>query len=986
MIKKTGGSSQDNRILKPGADLHAQSHKRVRLPSDSFSHSQVKSTPGMKSRHDLRKMFAPGVKATEQDKTAAPDVKLDEPGIFDTPFRNVEQSGTLADQGFIATPVKSQPRFPTTISAIDGDIATGGFIETGEKKSFGTWMKEKIVQLCEKMTAGTARVLNYAIGEAPTLIKAKELTKQVLALDGKMSKISDSQLQAKTTEFKQRLKKGENLDDILPEAFAAMKEADFRVTGMKPYPEQVLGGVCAHQGRVVEMKTGEGKTLMETLPAYLNALSGNGVHIVTVNDYLAGRDKEDMSKAFDFMGLTTGLIKHGMNPNEQREANEADITYGTNSNFGFQYLRDNMVHDPSEKMGKDLSKVFALVDEVDSILIDEARTPLIISRKSEGEQPPYRLMAEVAHNLKPGEDYEVDQKEHKAFLTEKGLDKAESMLGMGELYSEKNQHLVPTLNNALKAGTLFEKDKHYIVDNGEVKIVDEFTGRVMDGRRYSRGIHQAIEAKEGVEIKGENEVLASISFQNYFKHYGKLAGMTGTGKTGENELDQVYGMGVDVIPTHKPIVRKDLSDAVFPTKKAKLQAVVRDIARKQAKGQPVLVGTRSVEQSEELSKMLVESGVSHAVLNAKYHKSESDIIAQAGRKGAVTIATNMAGRGTDIKLGGDPKKLAGQYVEENGGSRDDALKHFKEVCKAEKQQVLKSGGLAVIGTERHRSRRVDEQLRGRAGRQGDPGESRLYVSLEDELVQWFAGDRAKSLASSLGLKSNESIHNSLVNKAINIAQSKAEEQDLESRKNLLKYDEVMNLQRESIYSARNAIMDEKNLKPYVGDMIKDAIENIVDRVRFGETGKNKEKTMEEIAKKVSFITSCDLTPTIMKAWKQGKLKKVSQKKKFLVDLALKAYDQKEKEIGPQIRDIEKHILLNIVDGNWVGQLTEFTDLREGIGLRGYAQIDPAMAFQKDAYELYQEMQTQVSMEMTRAILSVRYRPTAKVPHPDMANE
>lgn len=980
MIKKTGGSSQDNRILKPGTDLHAKSYSRVRLPSESFSHSQEKNTSGIKSRQDLRKMVALTMQTTEQDGNETAVTQPEKQDIFDTPFRNVEKSVSPTDQSFVATPVKAKLSFPTTISTIDGDVIGDSSIQTGRTIRFETWLKEKIVSLGNKMATGTIKTLNFIIGEASTFKKAKVLTNQVLALDEKMSKLSDGELQAKTTEFKQRLKNGETLDDILPSAFAVMREADFRVMGMKPYPEQVLGGVCAHQGRVVEMKTGEGKTLMETLPSYLNALSGNGVHIVTVNDYLAGRDKEEMCKAFEFMGLTTGLIKHGMKPDEQREANRADVIYGTNSNFGFQYLRDNMVHDPSEKIGKDLSKVFALVDEVDSILIDEARTPLIISRKSEDDQPPYRLMAEVVHNLKPGEDYEVDRKEHNAYLTEKGLERAESMLGTGELYSGKNQHLIPILNNALKAGTLFEKDKNYIVDNGEVKIVDEFTGRVMDGRRYSQGIHQAIEAKEGVEIKGENEVLASISFQSYFKHYGKLAGMTGTGKTGESEFSQVYGMGVDVIPTHKPIIRKDLPDAVFPTEKAKLQAVVRDIARKHAKGQPVLVGTRSVEQSEELSKMLVESGVSHAVLNAKYHKAESDIIAQAGRKGSVTIATNMAGRGTDIKLGGDPKKLAGQYVEEKGGSFDDALKHFKGVCKAEKLQVLKSGGLAVIGTERSRSRRVDNQLRGRAGRQGDPGESRFYVSLEDELVQWFAGDRAKSLAS--GLKSNEPIHNSLVNKAINMAQSKAEDQDLESRKNLLKYDEVMNLQRESVYSDRDAIMEEKNLKPYVEDMMKSTIEGMVDRVIYGKTGKNKEKTMEEIARKVSFITSRDLTPTIMKAWKQGKLKKTSQKKKFLVELALKAYDQKEKEIGSQIRDIEKHILLNIVDGNWISQLTELTDLREGISLRGYAQIDPKIAFRKDAYELYQEMQAQVSAEMTRAIFSVRCRPTAKMPHPD----
>jgi len=985
MIKKTGGSSHDNRILKPGADLQARSYNRLRLPSDSFSHTKEKGTPGIKSQSDLRKMIARSKQSTIQDKIT-PDAWQKKLDIFDTPYRNVEQPGTLTDQGVIATPVQSQPRFPTTISTIDSEPVTGISTPTKGKKSFGIWMKEKVFKLSEKMTSGTVKALSYLVGESPTFVKANELTNKVLSLEGEMSKLSDRQLQAKTTEFKQRLKKGESLDDILPEAYAAMREADFRVTGMKPYPEQVLGGVCAHQGRIVEMKTGEGKTLMETLPAYLNALSGNGVHIVTVNDYLAERDQEEMGKVFDFMGLSTGLIKHGMNPEEQREANRADITYGTNSEFGFQYLRDNMVHAPSEKMGRDLSKVFALVDEVDSILIDEARTPLIISKKSEGNQPPYRLMAEVVHNLKPGEDYEADQKEHKAYLTEEGLDKAERMLGMGELYSGDNQSLIPVLNNALKAETLFEKDKHYIVDNGEVKIVDEFTGRVMEGRRFSHGIHQAIEAKEGVEIKGENEVLASISFQNYFKHYGRLAGMTGTGKTSENEFSQVYGMGVDVIPTHKPVIRKDLPDVVFPTEKVKLQAVVRDIARKHAKGQPVLVGTRSVEQSEELSRMLVEAGVSHAVLNAKFHKAESDIIAQAGRKGAVTIATNMAGRGTDIKLGGDPKKLALQYVRERGGPFDDALKHFKEVCKAEKQQVLKSGGLAVIGTERHRSRRVDDQLRGRSGRQGDPGESRFYVSLEDELVQWFSGGRAKNLASNLGIKPGEQIRNSLVNKAINLAQSKAEDQDLDSRKNLLNYDEVMNLQREAVYSDRDAIMEEKNLKPYIEGMIQSSIEDIVDRVISGDTGKNKEKTMKEIADKASFITSRNLTPTVMKAWKQGKLKKVRQQKKFLVNLALKAYYEKEKEIGPQIRDIEKHILLNIVDGNWVGQLTELTDLRNGIGLRGYAQKDPKLEFQRDAYQLYQGMQAQVSAEMTRAILSVRYRPTVKMPHPETAKE
>ncbi len=979
MIKKTDGLYQP--VISLGVTGAGQSKVSVPSVKDGYSPSSGISNDSVNIAN-LRNYSAHTGTATHNitsNKTVKEDLtpaagnagsseSTTEQNIFDSPFRTVDEK--------TAENKKAEMRssFPTSISTIDGLIPNNDLLseKPGVIGKTAGFVKDAFLTTGDVMKNAALKTLSYIIGEDPSFTEAKKLTDEVLALDTKMAKLSDSQLKAQTTEFKQRLQAGESLDDILPEAFAAMREADFRVTGMKPYPEQVLGGVCTHQGRVVEMKTGEGKTLMETMPVYLNALSGNGVHVITANEYLAGRDKEEMGKIFDYMGLSVSQINNDISRAEAKEANKADIIYGTASDFGFQYLRDNLVNSTEDKVGRDLSKTFALVDEVDSILIDEARTPLIISQGRNEEKPPYDVFAAVVKHLDKDTHYEVDEKKHSAWLTDSGLEQVEKMLGVGELYTDKNDYLLPYVSNALLAETLYHKDKNYIVEKGEVKIVDEFTGRVMEGRRFSQGIHQAIEAKENVETRDESDVLASVSLQNYFRQYGKLGGMTGTGKTSEVEFNQVFGKGVDVIPTHKPIIRKDMPDVVYTTKAAKMKAIVGKIAQLQESGQPVLIGTRSVEDSEELSKMLVDAGVSHTVLNAKYHKEEAEIIAQAGRKGAVTIATNMAGRGVDVKLGGEPKKLASEFVKKNGGSYDAALAKFEEQCGKEKQQVFELGGLFVLGTEKHTSQRVDNQLRGRSGRNGQPGASQFFVSLEDEVIQRFAGDKVKNLVSSMGGNPDTPITNSLISKIVDTAQESAESADRESRKSMLKYDNVVNMQRNVVYRDRDSIMKADSVREDVRNMITHTFEKLVENVEFSAFG-NKDESMQELAKQASHLLGRDISGEMMKAFGEKKLKKRSQRKDFLVKTALETYEEKERQIGPQLRDAEKQILLNLIDGNWVDQQTMLQDLQSGIHLRAFAQQDPELAYNKDAFEMFTEMQDKVSAQMTRAVMSIRLK-------------
>ena len=985
MIKRTDNLYQNFGISGAGKTLPQQPRKKTTSIQDAYSRSSA-PVKDDKETENLRQYATKGGMAVLDESVTSEEQKPETQGketrpaqqqtetkqqeqtpkedIFSTPFRNVEKNAT--------NPIKTT--FPTSISTLDGGIPNNDLL--GKKPSVAGkaagFVKNAFLTAGDTMMTGVSKVVGLMIGEAPSFTEAKKLTDEVLALDDKMSKLTDTQLQAKTTEFKDRIKKGENLDKILPEAFAAMREADFRVTGMKPYEEQVLGGVCAHQGRVVEMKTGEGKTLMETMPVYLNALTGKGVHVITANEYLAGRDKEEMGKVFDFMGVTVSSIDNHTPREEAKEANKADVVYGTASAFGFQYLKDNLVKNPEDKAGRDLSQVFSIVDEVDSILIDEARTPLIISQPHKGEKAPYEVFATVVKHLDKETDFEVDEKKHQAWLTDEGLGKVENMLGVGELYTEKNSYLLPYVNNALTAETLFHKDKNYIVEKGEVKIVDEFTGRVMEGRRFSQGIHQAIEAKEGVDTREESEVLASVSLQNYFRLYGKMAGMTGTGKSSEVEFDQVFDKGVDVIPTHKPIIRKDMPDVIFTNRKAKLKALTGKIEELQEKGQPVLIGTRSVEKSEELSRMLVDAGISHTVLNAKYHEEEAEIIAQAGIKGSVTIATNMAGRGVDVKLGGDPKKLAAEHVKKHGGSFDEALQQFEEKCSKEKQEVLDLGGLFVIGTERHASKRVDDQLRGRSGRNGQPGASQFYVSLDDEIVQRFGGDKIQNLVAGMGGNPDAPVDSSLVSKIVDTAQQSAEGNDMEIRKKMLKYDNTVNLQRNVVYRDRDNIMKADSIRDDVRNMIAHTMENLVDQVELVGYG-SKEENIKEIGKQASHLIGRDITPDLMQAFKDKKLKRRYKRKEFLVKLGLDAYEKKEKYVGPQLREAEKQIMLNLLDGNWVDQQTMLQDLQGGIHLRAFAQQDPELAYSKDAYEMFGEMQDRLSAQMTRAVLSIRMK-------------
>ncbi|MDU4959279.1 MAG: preprotein translocase subunit SecA [Sporomusaceae bacterium] len=762
----------------------------------------------------------------------------------------------------------------------------------------------------------------------------KRMMKYVQLINGfepQLAKMSDTSLAAKTAEFRQRLEAGQTIDDLLPEAFAVVREASRRTLGMRHFDVQLLGGITLHGGNISEMRTGEGKTLVATLPVYLNALSGKGVHVVTVNDYLARRDSEWMGKLYRFLGLSVGLIVHGLDFFERKMAYAADITYGTNNEFGFDYLRDNMVIDPEQMVQRPLN--YAIVDEVDSILVDEARTPLIISGPGEKSTDLYFTLAKVVPKLEAGEDYSVDEKLKTVAPTESGIAKAEKMLGVSNLYESENMEMSHHFNQALRAHALMHRDKDYVVKDGEVIIVDEFTGRLMFGRRYSDGLHQAIEAKENVKVERESQTLASITFQNYFRMYKKLAGMTGTAKTEEEEFRKIYGLDVIVIPTNKPIVRQDLPDVIYKTKRAKYRAAVQEIAERHAAGQPVLVGTTSIAQSEELSDMLKKRGVPHNVLNAKFHEMEAQIVAQAGQRGQVTIATNMAGRGTDIVLG---------------------------------EGVPELGGLHIVGTERHESRRIDNQLRGRAGRQGDPGSTRFYLSLEDDLMRLFGSDNIATVMDKLGMEEDEPIEHSLITRSIESAQKKVEARNFDIRKQVLEYDDVMNQQREVIYSQRREVL--------LGENLREAIMPMIDKLA--------DRAMELYADEKAYPEDWDLAGLVtycedffapageLKVEELAKLSRI-ELREALGEAAQRAYDGRENLFGSDnMRELEKVVMLKVVDAKWMDHLDAMENLRQGIGLRAYGQKNPLIEYKIEAYDMFQQMIETIQEDVVRYLFRV----------------
>ncbi|MFI7638630.1 preprotein translocase subunit SecA [Nonomuraea sp. NPDC049400] len=812
-------------------------------------------------------------------------------------------------------------------------------------------------------------------GEGKTLRKLKRIADQVNSIEDDFTSLSDAELRALTDEFKQRHADGETLDDLLPEAFAAVREAARRVLGQRPYDVQIMGGANLHLGNISEMKTGEGKTLTCTLPAYLNAISGKGVHVITVNDYLAKRDAETMGRIHRFLGLEVGCIIAGQQPDERRKQYEADITYGTNNEFGFDYLRDNMAWSLEECVQRGHN--FAIVDEVDSILIDEARTPLIISGPGEQSGKWYQEFAKIVPRLRrgveaknPGEestgDYIVDEKKRTVGVLEAGVEKVEDWLGIDNLYKPEHTHLVGFLNNALKAKELFKKDKDYIVADGEVLIVDEFTGRILHGRRYNEGMHQAIEAKEGVKIKDENQTLATVTLQNYFRLYKKLAGMTGTAATEANEFHQTYKLGVVPIPTNRPMVRKDQADVVYKTEDAKFNAVVEDIKERYEAGQPVLVGTTSVAKSERLSKALKRRGVPHEVLNAKNHAREASIIAEAGRKGAVTVATNMAGRGTDIMLGGNSEFRADLELRQRGldpvetpeeyeKAYPEALEKARAAVKAEHDEVTALGGLYVLGTERHESRRIDNQLRGRSGRQGDPGESRFYLSLGDDLMRLFNSARVEMIMNRLSIPDDQPIESGIVSKAIASAQHQVEQQNFEIRKDVLKYDEVMDRQRKVIYAERHRVLEGADLHEQVRGFIGEVIEGYVQ----GATteGFAEEWDLDKLWKAFGelYPVSVRIDDLVEEAGSREELSAELITEKVKAD-ALAAYDRREEEFGPEtMRDLERRVILSVLDRKWREHLYEMDYLREGIGMRAYAQKDPKIEYAREGFEMFAAM-------------------------------
>jgi len=787
---------------------------------------------------------------------------------------------------------------------------------------------------------------------------------EINSLEAKMKSLSDEQLKGLTASFRERIQNGEALDSLLAEAFATVREASLRVLGMRHFDAQLVGGIVLHEGKIAEMKTGEGKTLTATLPVYLNALAGKGVHLITVNDYLAKRDAEWMGKLYNFMELSVGVIVHGLDDPQRKAAYASDVTYGTNNEFGFDYLRDNMKFDLEHYVQRDLN--FSIVDEVDSILIDEARTPLIISGPTEDSTDKYYVIDKVIPGLKKDEHYTIDEKARSAILTEEGINRVESVLKIDNLYHPSNISVLHHVNQALKAHTLFKKDVDYVIKDNEVLIVDEFTGRLMPGRRYSDGLHQALEAKEGVKIENENQTLASITFQNYFRMYEKLSGMTGTAETEAVEFDKIYSLEVVVIPTNKPLIRKDYNDVIYKTEKEKFNAVIEEIKKLSEKGQPVLVGTISIEKSELLSTLLERQGVKHHVLNAKNHSREAEIVAQAGRKGAVTISTNMAGRGTDILLGGNPEFLAAAVVADR--ESEEYLRILKEMqtqCAKEKEEVLAAGGLHILGTERHESRRIDNQLRGRSGRQGDPGSSSFFMSLDDDLLRIFGSERIASIMGKLGMQEGEPIEHGLISKAIENAQKKVEGHNFDIRKHLLEYDDVMNQQRSVIYGRRKEILKADNLKSSIMEIIDETVEGIAGNY-IGEKTSPSEwdiKALED-----SFMEQFRIMPEIGDASSYN----ASELKELLLKEVKEAYSRKEQEITePIMRYLEKALMLQTIDTMWKEHLLAMDHLKEGIGLRGYGQKDPKQEYKKEGYEMFMDMMGRVYFDVLQKLFSVQ---------------
>jgi preprotein translocase subunit SecA len=829
------------------------------------------------------------------------------------------------------------------------------------------------------------------------LKRLKPIVERINALEPSMQKLSDAELQRKTVEFKERLEKGESLDSLLPEAFAVVRETARRVLGMRHFDVQLMGGIVLHQGKIAEMKTGEGKTLVATLPAYLNALTGKGVHIVTVNDYLAKRDAEWMGPIYRFLGLSVGYITSGMDNEERKKAYLCDITYGTSSEFGFDYLRDNMKYSLEDMVQR--GHYYAIIDEVDSILIDEARTPLIISGPSEESTDLYYYIDEIVRKLKKDVHFTVDEKSKSAHLTEEGIAECERLLGIKNLYHPRYVRLVHHIHQALRAHHLFKRDVDYVVKDGKVIIVDEFTGRLMPGRRWSDGLHQAIEAKERLRIEAENQTLAMITIQNYFRMYEKLAGMTGTAETEAAEFKEIYNLDVVVIPTHKPMIREDLPDLVFRTMKEKFERVVQEIEENYRKGRPVLVGTTSIEKSEILSRMLKKKKIPHQVLNAKHHEKEAQIIAQAGRSHAVTIATNMAGRGVDILLGGNPEGLAKMQLENEGydvsqiPERDwyDALNMAKEgkdpttkyperwaqvlyekvlECQKDAEKVRALGGLYIIGTERHESRRIDNQLRGRAGRQGDPGASRFFLSLEDDLLRLFGSDKIKAFIDKLGLPEGEPLEHPWLSKAIEQAQKKVEAYHFDIRKHLLEYDDVMNMQREVIYSQRKEILKSESIKDWILSLIDETCEELVEETTSNERNLQPEE-VEALVKRYQEVFALPLKLP-------ENLTTKSEVIAYLQDFTKQKYEEREKNIGSDLmRNLEKYFLLTTIDNLWKEHLLMLDYVKESVGLRGYGQKNPLQEYKKEAYHLFVSLMKRIRETTLSYLFRIELREEAE---------
>ena len=832
---------------------------------------------------------------------------------------------------------------------------------------------------------------------------------KINGLEEEISKLTDEQLKNKTNEFKEQLEEGKTLDDILPEAFAVVREASKRVLGMRHFDVQLIGGIILHQGRIAEMKTGEGKTLVATLPVYLNALTGKGVHVITVNDYLAKRDSEWMGKLYKFLGLSVGLVIAGMEPKQKQEAYACDITYGTNNEFGFDYLRDNMVIYKNQLVQRGLS--YAIVDEIDSILIDEARTPLIISGRANQSSDLYKKANDFVKRLTPKViieedvkdenqaednekyDYIVDLKAKSASLTQKGIKKAEEEFRLENFNDIENSTLVHHVNQALRAHGVMKRDIDYIVKDGEVLIVDEFTGRIMYGRRYNNGLHQAIEAKEGVKIADESKTLATITFQNYFRMYDKLSGMTGTAMTEEAEFEEIYNLDVVAIPTNKPMIRDDQNDVIYKNENAKFNAIVQSIKESHEKGQPVLVGTVSIEKSEKLSRILKKEGIKHEVLNAKFHEKEAEIIAQAGKFGAVTIATNMAGRGTDIMLGGNSEFLAKQEMKKNKvpenlieesntyyeTDEQDILrareefqkleKKYEEEIKEEKEKVIAAGGLKIIGTERHESRRIDNQLRGRSGRQGDPGESKFYIGLDDDLMKIFGGDMITKVYNTIGMDENVPIENKLISNAVESAQKKVEGRNFSIRKNVLKYDDVMNAQREIIYKQRREVLDGENLKDNILNMIKTLAEEVVLTYFSSE----EEVSIEALDTDIRNTFGIEMVDFIKENSKNSNV--IIAK---LQELALAKYDEKEQDIGNNdLRELERVVMLKVVDQKWMDHIDAMDELKDGIGLRAYGQQDPVVKYRIEGMDMFEEMVLDIKHDVVKILMNLRKQEDVK---------